>query len=151
MPSRIHRKWNQWSIGFSQRWPLAPGWRAAVPRSRHTNCQRLPKCFEHEHEGTSYSFTPPEVRPPTINLWQIRNIAVIGNPLRTANAANRPHSFSCSARKELAPTANVQLERVCRTMDATGYSDIKDIKERMNTTAKIGRLIGKSILTKVWN
>ena len=32
-----------------------------------------------------------------------------------------------------------------------GYSDIKAMKERMKTTAKIGRLIGRRICVKVWN
>src|ERR1700751_1327052 len=41
-----------------------------------------------------YSLTPPEVSPPIMNLWQSRNIVVIGIPLKTANAANRPQSFS---------------------------------------------------------
>src|SRR6266446_2657101 len=99
----------------------------------------------------NYSLTPPEVRPPTMNFWQSRNIAVIGTPLKTASAANRPQSFSCSARNEFAPTANVQLVRVCRTMDSTGYSDIWEMKERINTTAKIGRLIDRRIRIKVWN
>src|ERR1700734_3107450 len=72
-----------------------------------------------------YSLTPPEVRPPTIYFWQTRNITVIGTPLSTARAANRPHSCSCSGKNELAPTANVQLLRAWRTIDATGYSDMK--------------------------
>src|SRR5271166_4508655 len=57
----------------------------------------------------SYPFTPPEVRPPMTYCWHSRNTTVIGTPLKTANAENRPHSFSCSYKNELAPTTNVHL------------------------------------------
>ena len=102
-------------------------------------------------EMAHYSLTPPEVSPPIMNLWQSRNIVVIGMPLKTASAENRPQSFSCSNKKELAPTASVQLSLDCKTTEATGYSDMYEIKDRIKTTAKIGRLIGRRIRINVWN
>ena len=58
------------------------------------------------------------------NFWHNKNTTVIGTPLNTARAANRPQSFSCSYKNELAPTAKVQFSLDCKTTDATGYSDI---------------------------
>ena len=42
-------------------------------------------------------------------------------------------------KKGIGADRKVQFSRACRTMDATGYSDMKAMKERMNTTAKIGK------------
>jgi hypothetical protein len=50
----------------------------------------------------SYPFTPPEVRPLMTYFWHSRNTTVIGTPLKTANAENRPQIFSCSYKNELA-------------------------------------------------
>jgi len=43
------------------------------------------------------------------NFWHNKKTTVIGKPLKTAKAANRPQSFSCSYKNELAPTAKVQF------------------------------------------
>src|ERR1700730_17380398 len=134
-------------------WSLSSNVLSTSTRKTTGNRSLMPlllQCWQNPDDGHC-SFTPPEVRPPTIYFWHSKNMIVIGTPLSTAKAAKRPQSWSCSGKKELAPTANVQLLRVCKTIDATGYSDIKPMKDRMNTTAKMGRLIGKRIWTNVSN
>src|SRR6516225_10322371 len=82
-------------------------------------------------------FTPPAVRPPTIQRWLSRNTIVIGKPDRIAAAAKSPHRYFCGYRNWFAPTASVRLSWLCSSTEATGYSMIAPMNASRNTTIRI--------------